>query len=490
MMKCCFLDPGTLVESTSRSAAIGRNPRDTFASQLAVAERQYLDSRLRNDDSYEAAARALSCIATWGKGTPYSYGLLQMAGLAIQNGVDATYVNLELLARANPNGDLRWGELLDACLPTSEAVFCLTAMTPSYGFVVNIASIIRAIRPTCPILLGGPHASFAELEDEHRRLFDVVVSGEGEGFLLDYFLNDDVWRSGCCCTPAMVSARRYPPFPMERLAMPEYQLLRSAGMRKQQYGTLMTSRGCKYRCRYCVETSMFPGPVRYRPVGLVVDEMMLQHEMFGTKHFYFLDSSLDQDRDYLLELCGALRRSSIRMTFAGNVQPRNISTELANAMAAAGFISLFIGLENFADQVLEQMGRPRFSVSLRAIEGLFRSNVPVIGGTVMFGFPGDSMDNAELTIRRAEMLVHRALENRTVLHMNPAVFVPYPGTPPYENPERYRLRLLSRNYRSYNRYEPVHELDQMSPAEMSSAYEKFARTVLKAYQDFAETEAR
>ena len=483
-MQFCLLDPGTLVDRDTLDTSIGHNIRDCYTSQLAMLELRCLETGDFPSGAQKRASLALGKIIHWGRGVPYSYGLLQLAALLRKHGVDVQYINVEALTRGLASeGNALSDALFDHLLP-KRVVFCLTGMTPSFPFVVRLAGMLRRLRSESTIVLGGPHASFAEITHDERKCFDVIIRGEGENALCALLEQDAQSVSEMVPDCIVLDASRFPPVDGQDIPLPAYELLLDNDITTQQFGTLMATRGCRYACRYCVEGRLFGRKIRHRPIDDVILEVRLQNDFFGTSHFYFLDSTLDNDVPYLLEMCKRLSEECANMTFAGNVQPLNATPSTIEAMLKAGFTSFFMGIENLANPVLQRMGRPTFERLHRSLRQVFKSEAGFVGGTVMFGFPGDAPRHAALTIQRARALIEEAYEAKTILHMNPAIFTPYPGTPPHSHPSQYGLRLLPADYSSYNRFTPVHVLDTMSEQQMLDAYNEFAAAVLATYSSF------
>jgi radical SAM superfamily enzyme YgiQ (UPF0313 family) len=118
-------------------------------------------------------------------------------------------------------------------------------------------------------------------------------------------------------------------------------------------------------------------------------------------------------------------------------------------MKRIGFSIFFIGVESASDSVVKAMNRQsKFSDFLKTVELIKGCDDNfVILPYVMLGFPGET----ESTLQETVDAFINLLDRDQIDYLFPKVFIPYPGTDVFKNPDKYNVR-ISRDYALYSRY--------------------------------------
>jgi radical SAM superfamily enzyme YgiQ (UPF0313 family) len=253
------------------------------------------------------------------------------------------------------------------------------------GFTSNTISAarihqwIRGIRSALPgqiVVVGGPGACRPVPYLEAGA--DYVVQGEGEEtiLLLAEHLRDADDPRGIELPPGTLAIRdgrladggKTPrirdldalPFPAWNL-VPLHRYLdgQVPGMR-QPYCTVVTSRGCLFRCTFCTAEGQWGRTYRVRsPLNVVeeVDELVRRH---GVRYIGFQDDLFAHDDDWAFELCHRLAALPYRIRWAAMVHPlsfrKNGSGKLAE-FRASGCDMLSFGLQSTHPDVLRDAHR-------------------------------------------------------------------------------------------------------------------------------------
>ncbi|MEA4855676.1 MAG: radical SAM protein [Solidesulfovibrio sp.] len=194
--------------------------------------------------------------------------------------------------------------------------------------------------------------------------------------------------------------------------------------------TLATSRGCPYRCSFCLHPQTLTGrTARYRPIEAVLDEVAWCLDHFpGLRTVFFEDDTLTADRARCREFCAAIVRRGLVFDWTANSRA-DLPAALLAAMAKAGCRQVCVGFESADETALSAMKK---GLSPARMER-FRAEAKAVGirvhGCFLFGLPGDT---------RASIL--RTIDFAVKLNPDTAQFYPvmvYPGTEAYED---YRQR--------------------------------------------------
>jgi hypothetical protein len=137
----------------------------------------------------------------------------------------------------------------------------------------------------------------------------------------------------------------------------DYSLLARSGISPSVH-LMESSRGCSFRCSFCVIPSEVGGHAKYSLATLsaAIDNALATSPLFSFRRWYptiiFLDNNFSDDREYMLQVCELMRKhAKIRGWAALVTQNIMHDRELIKYMADAKCMTLFFGLESF-DQVL------------------------------------------------------------------------------------------------------------------------------------------
>lgn len=189
--------------------------------------------------------------------------------------------------------------------------------------------------------------------------------------------------------------------------------------------TLITSRGCPFRCSFCVYPQTLTGrSYRFRSIEDVVDEMEYVLRAFPrVASIFFEDDTLTAHKTRCMALSEEIRRRGIPLPWTANSRV-DLDLETMKAMRRAGCRMLCVGFESGDPEVLKNMrkGTTRERM-LQFMEDARKAGLP-IHGCFIFGFPGETMES-----------IKRTMDFALRLNLDTAQFYPvmvYPGTEAYD----------------------------------------------------------
>ena len=188
-----------------------------------------------------------------------------------------------------------------------------------------------------------------------------------------------------------------------------------------------------------------------RPVADVIAEI----RALPTKFFVFWDDNLFADKAYAKELLRAL--IPLKTRWAAQVTLRDCADDALLALArAAGCLYLFVGLESFSKQSLDDAGKEINCISdyTPIIKAIHRHKIMVQAG-IVFGFDSDLPDVFDTTLAACENL---GIDGATI-----SILTPFPQTPIYHQLKQ-ENRLLFDDWSKYNSKTAV----AFSPKNMSA----------------------
>ncbi|MCB0125196.1 MAG: radical SAM protein, partial [Caldilineaceae bacterium] len=308
----------------------------------------------------------------------------------------------------------------------------ITANTPQVKQAWRTARDIREVYD-CPIVLGGPHVSVLPEESCEKPYVDIVVRGEGEdGWIeicnrLEAFLTDNsVYSTEAFMHPENEvfddclgvtyktsdgqihnNPDRTPIADLDSLPWPAYHLFKMQHYTNLQPATdaidgarsfsIMTSRGCPYRCTFCSQ-SIMPIKWRSRSPENVLAEWRHLVEDFGAQEIGILDDSANIRVKRLEELAHLLIENNLNKVpwiFVNGIRANLASKELLALLKEAGLKRTAFGVETGDLEIMKSIDK---KIDMETIRQAFKNakeiNLETIGFFII-GLPGDTRETMQ-----------------------------------------------------------------------------------------------
>lgn len=330
--------------------------------------------------------------------------------------------------------------------------------TIGYADSLDLLRMVKDFRASTETVIGGPHVTFTDRETAAQPEVDCVVRGEGEWTLAEWLTNresggDPASVSGVTFRQAGQVVRTPDRRPGKPADLPpiDFTLFPPEFIQRCQiYGLI--HRGCRHRCAFCAEAA-FWGRERSLPVERLLEEMAVLADRYGTRMLGIEDSSQWLAAPELARLIRGLRETGVGLppAFFLNLTVERLDDakrETLSALRAAGVGAIWLGIENSSEKVLTMMGKRRPWRRTLAMCRALRERGFLIKAEWMIGHPGDDPVEAAEALNRLDGLFQADL----VTSADFGVFVPLPGTRPWNDPEAYGIEILHRDYRRYDEF--------------------------------------
>jgi hypothetical protein len=275
-----------------------------------------------------------------------------------------------------------------AAMDPPDLVLVTSLMTYWYPGVRETIAALRSVLPRVPVALGGIYATLCSEHARRHMGADRVVSGPGEGAVLDLVADLTGWSP----TPHVDTAD------LDALPWPALDLSHHLA-----HVPLLTSRGCPFHCAYCASHRLQPVHVRRRPQA-VVAEIRHWHACHGVVDFAFYDDALlvDASRHIVPILEGVIEAGlKVRFHTPNALHIREITGPLAGLMHRAGFHTIRLGLETTAFEKRRFMDakvtEEAFSHAIRHLKAAGFAAAQV-GAYLLAGLPGQDVRAVEASI--------------------------------------------------------------------------------------------
>lgn len=310
----------------------------------------------------------------------------------------------------------------------------VTTMTPTFFGTLESARIAK--EEGAVTVVGGPHLAIYPDETLSYRYqyIDYGISGEGEYAMLRLVdaldrkadpsgIEGLIYRTGDVVRanpPAIVDDLDSLPFPAYHL-LPMMSYDSIIGL--YPVSTMVTTRGCPYRCHFCFKQ---PSDRKFRarsPAG-VVDEMEMLAGRYGVREIMFYDDVLTLRRANVVGICEEVLRRSLGVKWEAPARVDNVDGQLLQLMRRAGCVRLRYGIESGDERILDLMDK---KIDLRLAGDVFRMTREAGIETFAYFMIGYAHED-ESTVRRT---IDFAIDLDPDLVMF-TVVTPLPQTPLYD----------------------------------------------------------
>ena len=360
-----------------------------------------------------------------------------------------------------------------------------TSMTFQYDTTIGFAYLTKQFDSQIRTVLGGYHATlFSEniAAGPDANFWDFLVRGEGDfafGELLNSIEADGKGMENILGLTYKEEDRfrHNPARPLEdldkiRIPARDKRLANGFHMYFRRADVIETSRGCLHLCNFCSIREMYGRSFRLFPLDRVLADIEDAYSR-GARHIFCTDDNITLDMDRFEQLCdGVIRLKLKNLIFTTQASPIGFAhrPDVPRKMAQAGFVSIFLGIENVSVKNLRTMNKPNTLDTIeRGVAALQKEDIIVIAG-IINGLPDDDPES----IREN----YQFIKKMRIASVMDQIMTPYPKTPLREEMLKdERIANLS-DFRWYDGYFSNVRTQQLSPEELNFVRWKIRREVV------------
>jgi len=310
-------------------------------------------------------------------------------------------------------------EYLRATPPAILGVYANLMTRPSVLEILKVAK-----QAGWQVLVGGPEpgAYTAEYLDAGA---DVVVIGEGELTVEELLPALRAIRAGSCA-PAQAlegicgiafrgedgALRRTPPrrqIPdLDAQPWPEREAVdvdRYVKVWREHHGmgsvSLITARGCPYRCRWCSH-EVFGKTHRRRKAAAVVDELEWLLGRYQPDMAWLADDVFTIHHGWLFQYAAEMQRRGLKIPFECISRADRLNAQVLDTLAELGCFRVWIGSESGSQRILDAMQRDVTLEEVQRAVSLAKSRGIKTGMFLMWGYLGEELEDIEATVEHVK----------------------------------------------------------------------------------------
>ncbi len=305
----------------------------------------------------------------------------------------------------------------------------ISAMTAQVPHALALTRRIKNAHPQIPMVWGGIHPSLFPGQTAAHPLIDYVVVGEGEEPLVALLSGKDHPRVATKQKPAVLPDKGSF-LQAAELPDPDYSVLEMdrnfSFQGKFRNVDVLTSRGCPYKCTFCVNT-IIKSVWRGYDVSRAVNILRKVRRDYGAKHVFLMDENFFGAVARAREIIAGIVELGI--TWEANLHIQNLvrlDDDFFRLMKQSGVVRLRMGAESGSNRILAML---RKNITTDDI-AVARDRCLQFGITPIMSFMIDLPDELPAETQATMKLAEECASAGAGV-IGPQPFRPYPGNEEY-----------------------------------------------------------
>jgi len=308
--------------------------------------------------------------------------------------------------------NLTKNEVKEKIIEFNPRIVGVTCMTPTIRGALEACEIAKECGTI--VVIGGVHLEVYPKETLSYNFIDYGIIGEGEEAIIElvdaienhkpidniqglaYKKNNEILLN-----PArIVNNIDDLPFPARHLLpMEKYNSIISL----YPMTTMMTSRGCPFRCGFCFKRES-DKVLRLRDPVKVVDEMEQVVKQYKIKEIMFYDDTFTWNKNHVIGICNEIFKRGIKVKWEAPTRVDVIDEPLLELMKKAGCIRLRYGVESGDPAILKLMNKNiNIEMVKRAVKMTKKAGIEVFAYFII-GYANETPQTIQKTINLAREL--------------------------------------------------------------------------------------
>ncbi len=189
------------------------------------------------------------------------------------------------------------------------------------------------------------------------------------------------------------------PFPDRKLVPDDYKnRIGEINITKRKFTTMVSSRGCPYKCTFCACRAFHNTTWRSRSVDNILAEIC-ELAGQGFREILFVDDNFTLNKKRIITLCHKIRKEKLDIVFNCDGRVNNSSIEMFRSMKAAKIEVIMFGFESAVQRTLDYYHKnitPQMTET--AVKNARKAGFDIIIGSFMIGGLNETYAEAMQTL--------------------------------------------------------------------------------------------
>lgn len=247
---------------------------------------------------------------------------------------------------------------------------------------------------------------------------------------------------------------------------------------------ISTGRGCVGHCAFCFEGSKTNTVLRLRSVESVIEEIdYVVSNLKNQQYISFLDDTFIIDRKRTELICNHLitkYSGKVKWFCEARVDVLYKNLDLIPLMISAGMSRVQLGGESGTQEILNLYNKNMQLDELKeVIRHLYAAGIDSIYVNFIVGGAKETFESFNNTLELAKEILYIA---PLCAEVGSSLFSPYVGTPMYNNPDKYGIKIIDKNLvTGPDGHTPFVETEELSRFEIMKLFKLFEAEISKTY---------
>lgn len=329
--------------------------------------------------------------------------------------------------------DLRAGDKIKNQLEESDLIFITSSPLDRWQCpnmeIEYFIKFVNSLKNREKIYLLGVHATLYSEKLMQQTKVKGIIKGPPEAAVRLIGQNPNI--SGII-SPLDVDLNTFPLPAYNKIDLNNYHY----ELMGNRFAILETARGCPFQCSFCLKI-MYGNKVIKKDLQKVKEEIDLLVKL-GAKNIYFIDLELTIEKDRVKTIANYIIEKKYKFNWCCQTRADAIDRELLALMKRSGCKLIHFGIESGSQRVLDSTNKKITIEKIRKGISMTKEAGIETAGFFMFGFPGETQQEMEQTIKFAKEL--------NVDYASFHAVIPYPGTQITKAPETSVSKLVKKAY--------------------------------------------
>ena len=255
---------------------------------------------------------------------------------------------------------------IEEIIERSPTVLGISCQTLRLYPMVKIIEEVKSRLPEIVVVIGGPHTTIYPIETINLLGVDYVIIGDGEHpfkVLLDSLDTGSVDNltdlAGLCFknndNKIILNSPNYQTInnlEIHDRSLLDYKYYYTAADREEQVVTMISSRGCPFKCIFCdIQEKKY----RARNAKNIVDEMEQIIKTFNNPMIHVFDDNFNFSRRRVFEICSEIQNRKLKVKWTTRARVSPLDEDMVSVMAEAGLRRIHFGVESGSKVSLKKM---------------------------------------------------------------------------------------------------------------------------------------
>ena len=410
--------------------------------------------------SYTKETRCIQDAGVWLTNWP-PITLAYIAGLLIRE------KQFEVMVKDCGPQNIDFKDLTNLIVDYRPDIFIVSSSTPTINSDIQVLRTAKKNLPDLKTIIFGNHVSFFAKELISDHCLDFIVRGEPESKVADICLaltrpddfNLDNIRGITFRSEGRINHNPDGRFiDLDNLPIPAWDLIDidkyTLPFNLNKFLLVAPTRGCPYRCSFCLSSYFYGSAIRYRDPISFVDELKFLTEHYHVYDFLFWSETFTFNGDYVNSVCTQILKNRLNIKWRCATRADKVNLPVLKKMRDAGCCMVSLGIESGSQDVLDKSGKGIKKVDIEQAVGTLKKAGLEVVGHFIFGLEGEDKRTIKETIKFS-----RSLPLDFAQFYNAA---PFPGTPLFDRYTNQGMLLAVSDWSDYSQKKSIVNLPQTS----------------------------